>query len=205
MSRHGLSNHRPSPVHSCSKLLPNPVLSTTACRISRRMIHWFPFPIRPRLLPSRGLHSTGLSGPTRKLRPPNLTLNTCTARRSAPTPCSLGNKGHPPGFPDDDPQGARRRHFRVYILSTIVQTIKETFEMFNVEVKFVLVTPYKFSQVMKWNFPKELRIIHRIKCTPNIWMRLSIITMSSSTLHRCNVSVLCLHSWDTVSSPIIVL
>ena len=39
------------------------------------------------------------------------------------------------------------------ILSTIVQMIKESFK---VEVKFVLVAPYKFSQVVKWNFPKEL-------------------------------------------------
>ena len=43
------------------------------------------------------------------------------------------------------------------ILLTIVQKIKETFKASNVEVKFVLVAPYKFSQVVKWNFPTELK------------------------------------------------
>jgi len=43
------------------------------------------------------------------------------------------------------------------ILSTIVQKIRATITASEgVEVKFVLVAPNKFGQVVKWNFPKEL-------------------------------------------------
>lgn len=43
------------------------------------------------------------------------------------------------------------------IILTIVQKIKQTLKVSEVGVKFVLVTPFKVDQVVKWNFPEEFK------------------------------------------------
>jgi len=75
------------------------------------------------------------------------------------------------------------------ILSTIMQKIRATVTAFEVEVNSSLSHPLSLARWCSGTFRKSWGIHCRIKFMSNIWMCLSTITLTSSTLHRRKISV----------------